>query len=365
MRRLLVTVDSLRYDHYDRMDHTRSFLGESHPQAYATATATLGTFPNVFTGTYTKSNEISESFVSTIDDRTVGITTNRLVSDRYGYDTGFDSFTAPSRSTTSSLKRRIARALPEGPVYAAAARVYSVYQSLRDRVTSSGVEKSFRSAASVIEEFTTTVDRDSDWFGWVHLMEPHHPYDPLDGDVSQDRARRASRRAIADGVDEETAQLVREAYEQEIVELDRQLAELWEWIPSDTMVIFTADHGEFLGEDGLWGHPGVLREETLHVPFATTLSVDSPIVSSVDVASYLLGEEYGEGRFDRTTAYASHGEKAAAIEDGLIANPDGVFRPDGTRVEQPDLERKRDRFEPSGIVKSDALEEDLEELGYL
>ncbi|PSQ45211.1 sulfatase, partial [Halobacteriales archaeon SW_7_68_16] len=289
MKTILVTVDSLRYDHYEYMEHTRSFLGDGHPGAYATATATLGTFPNVFTGTYTKSNEIDTSFVEEIDIPTVGITTNRLVSDRYGYDVGFDTFTAPSVSTEAGIKERVAGRLPEGPIYDAVARLYSLYQ----RVAPTTVGRSFRPAADVIDEFRSAVDPDGEWFGWLHLMDPHHPYDPEEGPLDRGAAQAVSRRAIASGVSGDDADTVRDLYRREVVELDEQLARLWSWLPDDAEVIFPADHGELLGEDGHWGHPGLLREELLHVPFATTLDgVTGPLVSSIDVPTLVLGREY-------------------------------------------------------------------------
>lgn len=360
MRTLLVTIDSLRYDHYQYMEHTRAFLGDSHPQTYATATATLGTFPNVFTGTYTKSNEIEESFVEDLDVPTIGITTNRLVSERYGYDVGFDSFSSPSTSTESGLKQRVAEALPEGTIYEIVARMYSFYQRLQPSETS----KSFRTAESVISEFKESAD--DEWFGWLHLMDPHHPYDPNGTDLSRDESQAISRKAIANGVSGNNADVVQELYKQEIIEMDKQLQELWEWVPDDTRVIVTGDHGEMLGEDGKWGHPGVLREETLHVPFATNIDFpEGSVVSSIDLPSIILGKEYCEGEFERNTAYASHGDKSAAMEDGLIANPDGVFDDKHNEVDQSSLKRKQRRFEPSGIIKADAVKEDLEDLGYI
>ncbi|MCG1003034.1 MULTISPECIES: sulfatase-like hydrolase/transferase [Halobacterium] len=361
MKTLLVTVDSLRYDHYEYMENTRSFLGESHPQAYATATATLGTFPNVFTGTYTKSNEIESSFVEELDSKTIGITTNNLVSERYGYDVGFDYFTSPTNSTEEGLKKAVAESLPEGRIYRGISRIYSLYQ----KISPGSVSKSFRPTEAVIEEFIDAVSGE-EWFGWIHLMEPHHPYDPDETNLSREEAQAISRRAIAGGVEEEAAEIVRDLYRQEVIEMDKQLERLWQWLPDDCRVILTGDHGEMLGEDGRWGHPGLLRPETLHIPFSTNFDPElGSVVSSIDIPSLILGEEYREGEFHRETAYASHGEKAAAIEGNQIANPDGVVTLDGERTEDSSLKHKQERFEPSGIVKEDAILEDLEDLGYV
>ncbi|MFB6177327.1 MAG: sulfatase-like hydrolase/transferase [Halobaculum sp.] len=362
---LLVTVDSLRYDCLDRMPATKGALGSWHDHAYATCTATLGSFPAIVGGQYADGSELraGASVANAFDCRTVGITTNHFLSPRYGYDDGFDSFSSPHGG--GSLKDRVADRLTVGsPVYRVASAAYNAVQSVRDQFD--GVSKSFRPADDVIDEFLGTVSMDDEWFGWLHFMEPHYPYDPDGGGVSRSRAQALSRRVVAgDGTPEEN-ELVRELYQREVAELDSALARLWDTIPGDATVVFSADHGELLGEDGLWGHPGVVRPELLHVPYGMR-NTPSPgeLVSTIDTPTLLTGAEWGEGTFDRSVAYASYGDTRVAINRDAIASTDGTTTHDGQPTDAPQLERKLARFDSGSVVKEDAAEEDLEELGYL
>lgn len=112
-------------------------------------------------------------------------------------------------------------------------------------------------------------------FVWMHLMETHQPYYPLEvlekedpkeliylNDLQIDAARGWIR------LDDETNQRLWELYRLEASYLDQKIGEFIERIDLDrNTVIITADHGEEFGEHGQWGH----REnkwipELVHVP---------------------------------------------------------------------------------------------------
>lgn len=66
------------------------------------------------------------------------------------------------------------------------------------------------------------------------------------------------------------------AYDSEIADIDREVARLLGSLQENgrlqnTLVIFTADHGEYLGERGLKGHPPEPYEESIHIPLALRL----------------------------------------------------------------------------------------------
>lgn len=362
---LLVTVDSLRYDHISEMPKTRARLDEWHENAYATCTATLGSFPGIIAGKHADSLglEPGESVANAFDDATVGITTNHLLSDRYGYQDGFDVFESPD--SDGSVKDQAGERLTIGsPSYKIASTVWGAFQHVKQRLV--GVSKSFQPSESVVDSFLTQVDDETNWFGWLHFMEPHYPYDPDGGEMSRSREQIISRTVISGEGTPEQEELVRELYRREIQELDGKLARLWEAIPSETRIVFCADHGELLGEDGLWGHPGEVRPELLHVPFGTA-NVPSvgDLVSLIDVPTLLAEKQWGVGDLDRDIAYASYGEKRAAIDTEHIASEDGTITHDGDPASAPTLERELNRFDSGGVIKEDALEADLEELGYL
>jgi len=96
-RTLLVTVDSLRYDHLQYMSATRSFLDDFHDRAFAACTATLGSFPSIIGGEYAAGGSLTTgtSVANKYSCPTIGITTNHLLSPRYGYDEGFEVFISP------------------------------------------------------------------------------------------------------------------------------------------------------------------------------------------------------------------------------------------------------------------------------
>jgi arylsulfatase A-like enzyme/Flp pilus assembly protein TadD len=82
-------------------------------------------------------------------------------------------------------------------------------------------------------------------FAWVHLFDPHDPYDPP-ADLKQ-------RFAAA-------------PYDGEIAAVDRAVGTLVAAAGADTLVIVAGDHGESLGGHGETTHGVFLYEETLHVP---------------------------------------------------------------------------------------------------
>lgn len=366
MNRLLVTVDSLRYDHFRHMPNTRSFLDALHERAFATSTATLGSFPAIVGGEYPAENGLKEgtSVASEFSAHSVGITTNHLLSERYGYREGFDAFDSP-QGGGSTLKEKGAVLLSRGTVpYRIATWGWNKYQRLTD--VFGDVDKSFRPADHVISQFLTEIEDESEWFGWLHFMEPHHPYDPDGGPLTRSEAQRLTRSVLSGRGDEADFERVRELYRREVEELDEHLQTLWDAIPDDTRVVFAADHGELLGEDSRWGHPGEMRPELLRVPFGTRNAPEvGDVVSLIDVPSILRGEEHGRGTFDREVAYATYGDRKAAMDDSQIVTESGALTIDGEPTEpDPSLEGKLRRFEPDYVVKEDALREDLEDLGY-
>ena len=92
--------------------------------------------------------------------------------------------------------------------------------------------------------------RDSRWFCWVHLYEPHVPYAPPEPFASRFRS---------------------EPYHGEVAATDAFLTPLLEPLVSAgrdgrTLVVLTSDHGESLGEHGEATHGVFAYEATLKVP---------------------------------------------------------------------------------------------------
>ena len=369
---LLVTVDSLRYDHYEHMPATRAFLGESHPAAYATNTATPSCFQSIIGGIYPGDAGVTpdQSFVPRLPHGfKMGVSTNRFLSERYGYDAGFDRFVEPERDGRS-LKDRVAEHMtPRSRVYGLASRAYNAFQGVQGQVREA--TRDYRPAAEVIADLLDAVEGRDDWFGWLHFMEPHHPYNPDDAPVSRGEAQRVTRRLLDGRGSTADADLGRELYRGEVEELDDRLERLWSAVPDDTRVLFCADHGELLGEYGEWGHHATMCPEILRVPLVgRNLPVDvddSGVRSLVDVPSLFLGDPHGDGALDRETAFAASNGEHAAMTARHFATREGVRTLDGEPATDPDLEAALDEWASTAAepVSNDQLpEDDLEALGY-
>jgi arylsulfatase A-like enzyme/Flp pilus assembly protein TadD len=125
--------------------------------------------------------------------------------------------------------------------------------------------------------------RTGPWFLWVHLFDPHQPYEPPEPFRSQYPGN---------------------PYSGEIAYADSALAKLLGFlkerkIEDRTAVVFTADHGESLGEHGETTHGYFAYNATLHVPLILAAPGLKPVrvetnVSHADIfptVCGLLGEQ--------------------------------------------------------------------------
>jgi choline-sulfatase len=114
------------------------------------------------------------------------------------------------------------------------------------------------------------------FFVWIHLYDPHAPYNPP--------ARFRDR--------------TKTAYDGEIAFADEQIARVFDWLRAHgeiehTLIVFAGDHGEGLGDHGESTHGMLLYDSTLRVPLviagpgARAATVDAP-VSLAEIAPTIL-----------------------------------------------------------------------------
>jgi len=120
---------------------------------------------------------------------------------------------------------------------------------------------------------------ESPFFLWVHLFDPHQPYAPP----------------------EEDAKASPTLYDGEIASVDRQIGRFIDKLNEkrvldDTIVVFTSDHGESLGEHGEATHALFIYESTIRVPLIVRYPHKLPAgkvyagaVGGVDVMPTILG----------------------------------------------------------------------------
>lgn len=126
-------------------------------------------------------------------------------------------------------------------------------------------------------------------FFWLHLYDPHSPYDPPEPYRSQYQAH---------------------PYDGEIAYADHELGRLMAWLKHNqlydrSMILFLSDHGESLGEHGEQEHGFFVYNSTVHIP----LIVKPP-----------AGSGFRPGRVARpveATAVATTLLRAAGIHDTL------------------------------------------------
>jgi arylsulfatase A-like enzyme/Tfp pilus assembly protein PilF len=132
------------------------------------------------------------------------------------------------------------------------------------------------------------------FFAWVHLYDPHTPYEPPEPFASRYRGQ---------------------PYLGEIAYADKVVGRLLDWLETSglmgrTLVVLTADHGESVGDHGESTHAYFIYDATTHVP----LIVRTPWglrgrrggqASSVDIVPTvldLLGQPAAEGIDGRSLA---------------------------------------------------------------
>lgn len=146
--------------------------------------------------------------------------------------------------------------------------------------------------------------RTGPWFLWIHLFDPHQPYEPPEPFRSQYPGN---------------------PYDGEIAFVDSALAKLLGFLEERnledrTAVIFTADHGESLGEHGESTHGYFAYNATLHVPLILALPGAKPArveanVCHIDVfptVCALLNKEEPRGLQGRSLLPLVQGKSLAA-----------------------------------------------------
>ena len=157
--------------------------------------------------------------------------------------------------------------------------------------------------------------RSAPWFAWIHLYDPHEPYDPPD-------------RTLADASD---------PYAGEVAYADAALGSFLATLRAQhaldrTVVVITSDHGEALGDHGEQTHGLFAYESTLRVPLIVWGDPFKPSVVSVparlvDVMPSLLdlvgatapAELDGRTFLSLIATPAANGEQASYFE-ALNAN---------------------------------------------
>jgi hypothetical protein len=119
------------------------------------------------------------------------------------------------------------------------------------------------------------------FFLWVHIFEPHAPYETHGAAGAPQVDHRAVLANEPDTYDEDLKRDLRTLYAEEVAYTDGLvgdfLDEAREIVNRPMTIVFTADHGEMLGEHGVnFNHHGIF-DETVRVPLIVVPHKGSPL----------------------------------------------------------------------------------------
>ncbi len=182
---------------------------------------------------------------------------------------------------------------------------FDLYDETLDAVEDQPIRLAPSLARAVEEWLSAKSGVASPWFLWVHTIDPHGPYTPLEefrGTFREGPSQTLSREKIPDYQWLGTLNYYDyvDGYDAEIRQTDKYVGEIIERIeqltsPEGTILIFVADHGEAFGEHGKYfRHGWSVHVEEIHVPLIIkdlrsphSARIPQP-VSLVDVAPTIL-----------------------------------------------------------------------------
>lgn len=170
-----------------------------------------------------------------------------------------------------------------------------------------------------IEEMSAVDIHRGRFLGWYHFMDPHDEYQHHEGITRfGDKAR--------------------DRYDEEVLYTDGWIGKLVDWVESQpwgahTVIVITADHGEFFGEHGRTRHAFELYEEVVHVPLffvipgqpARTIDVPRSHIDLVATFADLLGAHPPEGIHGTSLVPELFGGPPAPARDVVCDLPQDNF----------------------------------------
>lgn len=254
---LLITVDTLRadaglelpeYERWQVFDQAISGAPWTLPSMIslfggAPVREHLGGLPAQRGGGYTQARQAEPWLPGALAAqgyRCAAFTSNPYLTRGFGFDRGFERFVHADAFREPFLVRRSY----ERVVHQLTGRVERLRRERDARVVEAAQDWLAGEPAQP-------------WFLWVHLLAPHEYSRDTFGAVGD----------WAPGT--ENPQALRGAYRANVAGTQRLVDQLVGSVePTSTLVVFTADHGEQLGEEGVFGHGLALGDSELRVPLA-------------------------------------------------------------------------------------------------
>jgi len=324
---ILVAVDTLRADflpmyHPDtakaKTPNLAAFTQDSvlFQHAFAQSSWTKASFGTIFSGMYPEAHSATGKASALPDDvvtfpevlseggyYTRGFSNNPNITTTFNYDQGFIHYTDLKPNLLFGAKPSSEKLV----LYDVLRKVYQVFMGriFKQRIV---ITDFYQPANQVTDEALGWIDSDerptnAPFFLFTHYMDPHDPFrDPERPGKGYARVQMGSPDPD-DQIDDVT---VKEAfvrsYNYEIEFMDTHVGRLMDGLKerdlySDTLIVFTSDHGEEFCEHGGWWHGLSLYDEQISVPLIIKLPANlnggrqnSFIARHVDLGPTLIQE---------------------------------------------------------------------------
>jgi len=308
----LITVDDLRADRLgcinknsDLTPNIDSFANDNilFSHAFSTGPRTTLSFPSIIYGVYAsefflKRKKHSFTNVAQIlqgkDFSTASFNSNPHFR-MWGYQKGFDLFedflyeTGDERDKSSEkIKKKIMRIIGDNDFLS---KMLTKGLSFVSSDIALPYANGFETNKKCIEWLYK--QKEKELFCWLHYMDPHYPFKPikkyLDGSFSNKKIARLNRlhsmgEKYGAKIKERDLKNLLNLYNAEVRLLDDAFGEFINKLKeldyyNDSLIIFTADHGELFGDYGFYGHRfDVLYQNQLHVPLIIKTPKNDPSV---------------------------------------------------------------------------------------
>ena len=291
---LLVTIDTLRADRLGTgVAPTLDRLATASLQftsARAAVPLTLPSHTTILTGQLPPEHGVRDNGVDPSGDpadtaarllnaagyQTAAFIGAYVLDRRFGLAKGFDTYDDQIPRDPSATERLEA----ERPASAVVDRALAWL----DRVAAAGTAAPGTQAPGTQAPSTQHLaPSTSPFFVWIHLYDPHAPYNP-----PREYVRAATERTAT----------LEERYDGEVRYADAQVARVLAWLDAHmlrdrTLVVVAGDHGEGLGDHGERTHGMLLYDSTLRVPLAVSMpgaaaAKRDDAVSLADIAPTVL-----------------------------------------------------------------------------
>jgi arylsulfatase A-like enzyme len=294
---VFLVLDSLRTDrvsaYNEDVDFTENIQAVADrsvvfENAVTQAPWTLPSHASMFTGQYPWEHGTTharsyatgdhETFISALSEAgytTSAITPNVWITPHKGMTNGFDTVENFLGTVDNSLSRRIAKL---------STKLYDKLGTLPKRILGRGIDRTFQlfgvddsckseETVGAVEQYLADRNPEENFFCYVNLMEPHEPYHPpqeyVDKHGVTDESAVPHRQKDMFTKDDIDFSELEKMYDASVDYTDDLVGRITDALDAnglieDTVIVLLSDHGQALGEDGVFGHQFTVAESVTH-----------------------------------------------------------------------------------------------------